>query len=463
MAIAKGHPEFVRFVNGVLERIARRRTWAPAVPQVAGPCGDHAATAGALPGGPVTEREEAGARLTGLGAAHDRIATAMYTVDTHPAWHRLDRGRVAGETAMGVAPLRPEVDLLWACFGALGEYLERARAMLARPRFGGGVPPELTALLTGDAVGLDAGGMPVDDTATPVGRISLAELAERTERRSAVVLWPNSADVDTAATAMAARYVEASAEVDAVAALASSSVNPSWPHPLRAAAAEVERSTWATRWPPHRAAGSVRPRTSRLERPGFGRRGPPAPSLAELASVRDSYAQRPPRLAAMIDEVTAAEAGGGPGYAGSRREDRRPRPRAVAVRGRRPAGAADRPRRAARPGPGRRGAVAPPGRGHVHSGDIGPDGPGRGRPSWATSPTGLLARRAELRGRLEAYRAKAVARGLAEDARLAGLFAQAHDLLYTAPCDLRAATRAVHAYQTSLVDLSGPRREECRR
>jgi hypothetical protein len=68
---------------------------------------------------------------------------------------------------------------------------------------------------------------------------------------------------------------------------------------------------------------------------------------------------------------------------------------------------------------------------------------------------GLIARRDELRGRLEAYRAKAAARGRAEDERLAGLFTRAHDLLFTAPCDLRAATRAVHAYQSGLVEPAG--------
>jgi uncharacterized coiled-coil DUF342 family protein len=68
---------------------------------------------------------------------------------------------------------------------------------------------------------------------------------------------------------------------------------------------------------------------------------------------------------------------------------------------------------------------------------------------------GLIARRDELRGRIEAYRAKANASGLAENESLAPLFEQAHTLLFTAPCDLRAATRAVHAYQTTLASLLG--------
>ncbi|WP_026128931.1 hypothetical protein [Nocardiopsis prasina] len=67
----------------------------------------------------------------------------------------------------------------------------------------------------------------------------------------------------------------------------------------------------------------------------------------------------------------------------------------------------------------------------------------------------LFARRAELRGRLDAYRARAVRLGLAEHERLAGLHGRAHGELWKAPCDLRAATRALSAYQRALLELSG--------
>ncbi|MGI8335399.1 hypothetical protein ACRYCC_36085 [Actinomadura scrupuli] len=64
--------------------------------------------------------------------------------------------------------------------------------------------------------------------------------------------------------------------------------------------------------------------------------------------------------------------------------------------------------------------------------------------------TGLLDRRNELRGRLEAYRAKAGRLGLVEDAEPSRLYDHAHQLLWTSPCDLRQATVAVAAYQRAI-------------
>ena len=72
----------------------------------------------------------------------------------------------------------------------------------------------------------------------------------------------------------------------------------------------------------------------------------------------------------------------------------------------------------------------------------------------ATRNTGLLSARNELRGRLDAYQAKASRRGLAEDPALAPLAEQARTALYSAPCDLDAARRAVNAYQEAVATLT---------
>jgi DNA repair exonuclease SbcCD ATPase subunit len=64
--------------------------------------------------------------------------------------------------------------------------------------------------------------------------------------------------------------------------------------------------------------------------------------------------------------------------------------------------------------------------------------------------TGLLDRRLELRGRLDAYHAKARHLGYAEDLDLLAVHREARVLLYTVPCDLAASTRAVKRYQEAL-------------
>lgn len=67
-----------------------------------------------------------------------------------------------------------------------------------------------------------------------------------------------------------------------------------------------------------------------------------------------------------------------------------------------------------------------------------------------------LRERSELRGRLEAYRAKAAAHGLAEHAQLSRMGERARDLLHVAPCDLAAARAAVNAYTNAVAAATTP-------
>ena len=62
-----------------------------------------------------------------------------------------------------------------------------------------------------------------------------------------------------------------------------------------------------------------------------------------------------------------------------------------------------------------------------------------------------LARREELRGLLGAYKAKAARLGASEDVAISGRYDQAHDLLWSAPCDLAAAEAAVSGYQQAIL------------
>jgi hypothetical protein len=69
----------------------------------------------------------------------------------------------------------------------------------------------------------------------------------------------------------------------------------------------------------------------------------------------------------------------------------------------------------------------------------------------------LLSRRDELRGLLDAYKAKAGRLGAAEDPGLASGYDQARQLLWTAPCDLNAAADAVHRFQQAVLEIGAQR------
>jgi hypothetical protein len=70
----------------------------------------------------------------------------------------------------------------------------------------------------------------------------------------------------------------------------------------------------------------------------------------------------------------------------------------------------------------------------------------------------LLDRRGELRGLLDAYRARATRLGAIEDTELEARYADARELLWTRPCDLSASAHAVTGYQRAVRALSGRER-----
>lgn len=69
--------------------------------------------------------------------------------------------------------------------------------------------------------------------------------------------------------------------------------------------------------------------------------------------------------------------------------------------------------------------------------------------------SGLLERREELRGRLQAYRVRAARKGAAESEPLEAYYQTARELLWSKPCDLAAATRALSTYQKAVLALDG--------
>jgi hypothetical protein len=384
--------------------------------------------------------------LAGLAASRDRIAASMYTVDTHPVRARLDSGTVTGETDRIRRALAGEVDKLWVRFGALRDLVERATMLRAAGRSG---EVELEALLTRPVVGLDTDGLPLDPAGgTPPARtLTLADFAAWTDSGCAAAL-EQLTRVEKAQAALTMEFARVAAGVDEVAALAASLGEVGAAEPLRAAAAQIEAVDLTDPLgaaPAGALTGAARRHFDALtDRCNTAKDG-----LAAVVEARDGFTARRGALGTLVDEVEAAEQE--VPQAQARAEAKIAAPglgpvptAATVLRGRLKqlddAAAAAHWRR-----------VASDLSTVEHSAR---DALGAAREQRAAAD-GLVERRDELRGRLEAYRAKANASGLAENALLAPIYAQAHTMLFTAPCDLRAATRAVHAYQTNLAGLLG--------
>jgi len=388
--------------------------------------------------------------LAGLGAAHDRVAAAMFAIDGHPGLAFLRGGSVAGRTRTRWDALAPEIDLLWAQFATLGELLERARGIRGQRRPGDADWDTLRLICAGPVVGLDAGGMPVEAGGAPATRLRLWDLAGHLERRCATVAGHLS-DVDSSFSVLAGRYAQLTQDVDALVAQAGSAGVGAEVDPLSGALAEAARVDLAdplSAAPGGRLAASVRARMDDLA----ARVSATRDRVAALIAVRDRYPARVAELRALIDELASAEQRLPEVYARVQARIAQtglpPVPAAAGVLRTRLA-LLDRLHQEARWGRlvddvANLERAATRARERVDE--------------LRGAAEGLLARRDELRGRLEAYRAKAAGVGYAEDEHLAARYAAARDLLYTAPCDLRAATRAVFGYQQALAAL--PRREQ---
>jgi hypothetical protein len=382
--------------------------------------------------------------LAGLGAAHDRIAAAMFAVDSHPGLAFLRSGGLAGATQARWDALRPEVDLLWAHFAFLGDLLERARGIRGQRRPDDADWAALRQIAAEPIVGLDAAGLPTD-SGTPATRVRLWDLAQQLEQRCATVTGHLS-EVDGAWRAVAGRYGPLTEAVDTVVAQAAGVGLDELAQPLSTALADAARTDLGDPLgaaPGGRLAPLVQQRLTDLS----DRLATVRERVAALVAVRDGYPGRVAELTALLDGAATAERRLAEAYARVTEKiadpGLPPLPSSVAVLRVR-LGDLDGLRRQSRWAELADAAAAVEGqarRAAERAGEL------------QSAADGLLSRRDELRGRLDAYRAKAVRLGYAEDERLTEAYGRARDLLYVAPCDLRGATRAVFAYQQALAAL----------
>ncbi|MEO3925588.1 hypothetical protein ABGB07_17215 [Micromonosporaceae bacterium B7E4] len=448
-------------------------------------------------------RAEVDRLLGALGAAHERASAALYVLDGRPELALLRDTRPTGETARVGAEVLVRTGALWSQFAAFGALLGQAREVRARrSRPGDTELRELGELLGAPLVALDADGTVLDDpAAAPAQRIRLTELARRIETE-ATALAGTLAGLEAARVRLAGWFGQLTdalrrLRADAVALTGpgqpgdpansggptesgAASAAGSWADPAGESRARPAAESRAASAAGFGTAPSLRDELDRLDRTveeaylaaltdplGATGTGSTATALrhrlrrfevevaalsgrlAELTEVRDSYSGRTARLATELDELATAAA---------------ETARAHALARDKIANSA-LPDPSPDPTPALRAQLAQLGQVHREQrwSRVGTElaalerGVAEARRRMAESheaAEGLLRRRAELRGRLDAYRAKAGRLGLIEHPELSERYRQARDVLYTSPCDLSAATRAVVAYQRHLNDLT---------
>jgi hypothetical protein len=408
---------------------------------------------------PAMSREEADRALARLGAEHEAIESSLLALQDHSGRRLLEGAELTGTTKEKWASTEQAIALLWAHFDAYTEALTTARALRGRRRWPTqGELSQLTELLRGSGVTVSGGSLPdparaLTGPAKLTETLSLDELLERMNGWYAQTVEVVSA-ADAVWSALPARIDLLTAETQRVRSLAHSvGVRPGT-HPsgddlegllaelasLRAQAVSDPLSFWV----------GGRPDTARYEQAGRAleeiRR-----EVEAVLHVRDDADHRLRRLADVLSRAdrTLSEA-------------RSARGEVLAKIAASEVPAVSGPAAALHEQMATAVEYLRAGKWHLLSPLL--DGLEeradeellRARDSLA-AVTAPLAVRAELRGRLDAYRAKVSRHGFAEDPLLVERYDQARRLLWSAPCDLRAAEHAVRRYQEAVADALGPR------
>ncbi|MGW6542447.1 hypothetical protein ACWGBH_06280 [Streptomyces massasporeus] len=421
--------------------------------------------------GPVMDRDEVDRALARLGAEHEAIETSLLALQDHAGRRLLEGAELTGVTRERWTSTEASITLLWTYFDAYTDALRSARDIRSRRRWSSREDlVELTELLNGDSVTVAGSASATANAPTLQG--SPTKLSERYSLRALVdrmnELYATSLDMVVAAdavwSALPARIDLLAAELQRTRRLAHSvGVRPG-EHP---AGDDLERITriltklreqvisdplafWqATQG--SSAPGGGRPDTTVYDREARAleevRR-----EIDAVLTVRQDAEKRIVKLRDILSRAdrTLAEARTARGEVLAKIAATE-----VPVVGGPPtvlqeqlAAAAEYRRQA------QWHRLSPLLESLEQKAE---DELLRARESL-TAVTAPLAVRAELRGRLDAYRAKVARHGFAEDALLVERYEKARRMLWSAPCDLRAAEQAVLRYQHAAAELfAGPR------
>ncbi|MER7958274.1 MULTISPECIES: coiled-coil domain-containing protein [unclassified Streptomyces] len=419
--------------------------------------------------GPVMDRDEVDRALARLGAEHKAIEDSLLALQDHAGRRLLEGAELTGTTRDRWHSTERTITLLWTYFDAYTDALHDARELRARRRWASRDDlVELTERLRGESV-LVAGGaqQPAAASLTGPARLSERFTLERLVARMNE-LYASSLDMvvtaDAVWSALPARIDLLAAELGRTRSLAHSvGVRPG-EHPagdeLEAITAELSalRSQVVTDplafWRPaagSSAPGGGRPDTERYDRAARALEDIRREIEAVLAVRQDSE----DRLLRLRDVLSRADR--------TLAEARVARGEVLAKIAASEVPAVSGPPTVLQ----ERLSTAAEYRRHAQWHRLSPllesleqeaeDELQRARASL-TAVTAPLAVRAELRGRLDAYKAKVARLGAAEDPLLIERYDAARRMLWSAPCDLRVAEQAVLRYQQAAAEvLSGPR------
>ncbi|GAA3984699.1 hypothetical protein GCM10022384_36450 [Streptomyces marokkonensis] len=421
------------------------------------------------PTGPVMDRDEVDRALARLGAEHEAVETSLLALQDHAGRRLLEGAELTGVTGERWAAAEASITLLWTYFDAYTGALRTAREIRSRRRWSSREDlVALTELLSGEAVTV-AGGAAVAtaDAPTPHGgpgrlseRYSLVTLVDRMNQLYAAALDMVVA-ADAVWSALPARIDLLAAELHRTRRLAHSvGVRPG-EHPAGDDLERITRTLTRLReqvvsdplafWLPAEgssAPGGGRPDTTVYDREARALEDVRREIDAVLA-VRQDAEQRIVRLRDVLSRAdrTLAEARTARGEVLAKIAATE-----VPVVGGPPTALQEQLSAAAEY------------RRHAQWHRLSPllesleekaeDELLRARESL-TAVTAPLAVRAELRGRLDAYRAKMSRLGHAEDPELVEKYEKARRMLWSAPCDLRVAGQAVLRYQHAAAEVLG--------
>ncbi|KMS89725.1 MULTISPECIES: hypothetical protein [Streptomyces] len=408
------------------------------------------------PAGPVMDRDEVDRALARLGQEHEAIETSLLALQDHAGRRLLEGAELTGATKERWQATEERITRLWAYFDAYTAALRGAREIRSRRRWSSREDlAELTGLLRGESVTVPGGGN---------GRLSetfsLSALVDRMNE-----LYATSLDMIVAAdavwSALPARIDLLAAELQRTRQLAHSvGVRPG-EHPAGDDLERITRTLTRLRedvvsdplafWVP--AEGSSAPGGGRPDTTVYDREARALEDVRrEIDAVLTVRQDAEARLIRLRDVLSRADR--------TLAEARTARGEVLAKIAATEVPVVSGPPTALQ----EQLATAAEYRRQAQWHRLSPllealeekaeDELLRARESL-TAVTAPLAVRAELRGRLDAYKAKVARHGLAEDPLLVERYDAARRMLWSAPCDLRVAEQAVLRYQQAAAELLG--------